>query len=244
MPGSSSACARHVRSLQPSDSDSDTPQYGLHVGDGTVSVRGAADAAMCELATPWGWFAVGFSHELPRRDVLTRRLAGEELVVWRGADGSLGATSSTCPHLGAHLGRGSVDRRCDPLPVPRVHLRRRRSVHRDRRRIRTARRSDRAVVAGPRAQRRAAGVAPPERLAAELRGARARCRADDPVEPHHDRLLGVRRPPGGDVGELGRPVAPRRGPPLHRRRDGPPVQCRRDGGLGLVLDDASRRHPR
>jgi nitrite reductase/ring-hydroxylating ferredoxin subunit len=79
------------------------------VGDGTVLVGDAADAAMCDLPTPWGWFAVGFSHELPRRGVLTRRLAGEELVVWRGADGSLGATSSTCPHLGAHLGRGSVD---------------------------------------------------------------------------------------------------------------------------------------
>ena len=72
--------------------------------------REAADAAMGDLAIPWGWFAVGFSHELPRRGVLTRRLAGEELVVWRGADESLGATSSTCPHLGAHLGRGSVDR--------------------------------------------------------------------------------------------------------------------------------------
>lgn len=74
-----------------------------------MSVRDAADIAMSDLPTPWGWFAVGFSHELPRRRVLTRRLAGEELVVWRGADGSLGATSSTCPHLGAHLGRASVD---------------------------------------------------------------------------------------------------------------------------------------
>lgn len=74
-----------------------------------MSVRGAADAAMGDLPTPWGWFAVGFSHELPTRGVLTRRLAGEELIVWRGADGSLGATSSTCPHLGAHLGRGRVD---------------------------------------------------------------------------------------------------------------------------------------
>lgn len=79
------------------------------VGDGTASVLDTSDAAMCELAIPWGWFAVGFSHELPRGGVLTRRLAGEELVVWRCADGSLGATSSTCPHLGAHLGRGRVD---------------------------------------------------------------------------------------------------------------------------------------
>ena len=74
-----------------------------------MSVRGAADAAMSDLATPWGWFAVGFSHELPPGGVLTRRLAGEGLVVWRGVDGSLGATSSTCPHLGANLGGGRVD---------------------------------------------------------------------------------------------------------------------------------------
>jgi len=79
------------------------------VGDGTLSVRGAVDVAMRDLPSPWGWFAVGFSHELPCRGVLTRRLAGEELVVWRSADGSVGATSPTCPHLGAHLGRGSVD---------------------------------------------------------------------------------------------------------------------------------------
>jgi len=74
-----------------------------------VSVHDASDAGMSDLAIPWGWFAVGFSHELRRRGVLTRRLAGEELVVWRGADGLLRATSSTCPHLGAHLGRGRVD---------------------------------------------------------------------------------------------------------------------------------------
>src|SRR4029078_5385445 len=73
------------------------------------SVRDAVDLAMSDLAIPWGWFAVGFSHELPRRGVLTRRLAGEELVLWRSADGSLGATSSTRPHLGAPLGRGRVD---------------------------------------------------------------------------------------------------------------------------------------
>jgi nitrite reductase/ring-hydroxylating ferredoxin subunit len=87
----------------------DVSLYCDVVRDRTVSVRDTPDAAMCELAIPWGWFAIGFSHELPRGRVLTRRLAGEELVVWRGADGSLGATSSTCPHLGAHLGRGTVD---------------------------------------------------------------------------------------------------------------------------------------
>lgn len=64
---------------------------------------------MSELPVPWGWFAVGFSHELATGTVLRRRLAGEELVVWRSADGSLGATAPTCPHLGAHLGSGTVD---------------------------------------------------------------------------------------------------------------------------------------
>lgn len=76
---------------------------------------GAVELAMSELPVPWGWFAVGFSHELPLGRVVTRRLAGEEVVVWRGADGGLGASVPTCPHLGAHLGRGSVvgsDLRC------------------------------------------------------------------------------------------------------------------------------------
>jgi nitrite reductase/ring-hydroxylating ferredoxin subunit len=76
---------------------------------GAVSAETTVDLAMADLPSPWGWFAVAFAHELPCGAILTRRLAGEELVVWRGADGSLGATASTCPHLGAHLGRGRVD---------------------------------------------------------------------------------------------------------------------------------------
>jgi nitrite reductase/ring-hydroxylating ferredoxin subunit len=64
---------------------------------------------MADLPVPWGWFAVAFAHELTNGSVLTRRLAGEELVVWRSRDGSVGATAPTCPHLGAHLGLGRVD---------------------------------------------------------------------------------------------------------------------------------------
>jgi phenylpropionate dioxygenase-like ring-hydroxylating dioxygenase large terminal subunit len=82
--------------------------YSLAVVDVTPPARLAGDVAMAELPAPWGWFAVGFSYELPVGNVVSRRLAGKELVVWRGADGSLGATSSTCPHLGAHLGQGRV----------------------------------------------------------------------------------------------------------------------------------------
>ena len=68
-----------------------------------------ADLAMADLPVPWGWFAVAFAHELPAGAVLSRRLAGDALVVWRGTGGSIGVTSSTCPHLGAHLGDGRVD---------------------------------------------------------------------------------------------------------------------------------------
>lgn len=63
---------------------------------------------MADLPVPWGWFAVAFSYELTRGRVLTRRLAGEEIVVWRAADGTVAATAPTCPHLGAHLGLGRV----------------------------------------------------------------------------------------------------------------------------------------
>jgi phenylpropionate dioxygenase-like ring-hydroxylating dioxygenase large terminal subunit len=79
------------------------------VRSGQLTERGVADVAMSELAVPWGWFAVGFSYELGNGKVLARRLAGEELVVWRGVDGSVAATSSTCPHLGADLAGGRVE---------------------------------------------------------------------------------------------------------------------------------------
>lgn len=71
---------------------------------------------MADLPVPWGWYTVAFAHELATGSVLTRRLAGEELAVWRGTDGSVGATASTCPHLGAHLGQGRVDRNAVRCP--------------------------------------------------------------------------------------------------------------------------------
>ena len=63
---------------------------------------------MSDLPAPSGWFAVAFAHDLRPGDVRTSRLAGEELVLWRGRDGVVGAVRPSCPHLGAHLGDGSV----------------------------------------------------------------------------------------------------------------------------------------
>ena len=56
---------------------------------------------------PDGWYAVAFSDEVGPTDVVTRRLAGNEVVVFRAA-GKAVVMAAHCPHLGAHLGMGGV----------------------------------------------------------------------------------------------------------------------------------------
>ncbi|MCB9697070.1 MAG: Rieske (2Fe-2S) protein [Alphaproteobacteria bacterium] len=58
-----------------------------------------------QLPVPSGWYSLGFDDELPLDTVVTRRLAGHELVVVRRADG-VSVLDAWCPHLGAHLGVG------------------------------------------------------------------------------------------------------------------------------------------
>lgn len=55
---------------------------------------------------PDGWFAVASSAELRPGRVVSRRLAGEDVVVYRTRQGRLRAVRPFCPHLGAHLGHG------------------------------------------------------------------------------------------------------------------------------------------
>ncbi len=64
---------------------------------------------MSDLPVPAGWFAVAFSTELRAGGVVERTLGGEELVVWRDRAGTPAAAQPVCPHLGAHLGRATVD---------------------------------------------------------------------------------------------------------------------------------------
>lgn len=70
--------------------------------------RGAPDPADRRvgkvLPDPVGWFWLAFSPELPRGAVLTRQLAGREVVLYRTHGGTLRAVGPYCPHLGAHLG--------------------------------------------------------------------------------------------------------------------------------------------
>lgn len=60
------------------------------------------------LPYPDGWFAVATSDEVRPQTVLTRRLAGREVVVYRTRSGRLRAIEPYCPHLGAHLGHGGT----------------------------------------------------------------------------------------------------------------------------------------
>ncbi|MER0241856.1 Rieske 2Fe-2S domain-containing protein, partial [Streptomyces sp. HSW2009] len=55
-----------------------------------------------------GWFALAGSAELARGQVLTRRLMGEDVVLYRTAGGRVRATEPHCPHMGAHLGYGAT----------------------------------------------------------------------------------------------------------------------------------------
>jgi phenylpropionate dioxygenase-like ring-hydroxylating dioxygenase large terminal subunit len=55
---------------------------------------------------PSGWFVLARSKEVPRGAVLTRRLAGEDVVLFRTETGVLSALAPYCAHMGAHLGHG------------------------------------------------------------------------------------------------------------------------------------------
>ncbi|MGW3167682.1 Rieske 2Fe-2S domain-containing protein, partial [Streptomyces sp. NPDC001142] len=61
------------------------------------------------LPYPSGWSALAFSGELRPGTVLTRPLAGQDVVLYRLGTGALRAVQPYCPHLGAHLGLATVD---------------------------------------------------------------------------------------------------------------------------------------
>ncbi|MFC9806218.1 DUF5914 domain-containing protein [Streptomyces griseoaurantiacus] len=66
------------------------------------------------LARPAGnWFVVGASRDVPADRPLARTVAGQEVVLWRDAEGTLVGGPGICPHLGAPLREGPV--RCGTL---------------------------------------------------------------------------------------------------------------------------------
>jgi 3-ketosteroid 9alpha-monooxygenase subunit A len=57
---------------------------------------------------PKGWFAIGFSDEIPAAKAVPLRYFGRDLVAFRGEDGAVRVLDAFCPHLGAHLGHGGT----------------------------------------------------------------------------------------------------------------------------------------
>ncbi|GGM14670.1 (2Fe-2S)-binding protein [Streptomyces fumigatiscleroticus] len=58
------------------------------------------------LPCPEGWYCLATSNEVAAGGLITRRLAGEDTVLYRLRGGTPKAIRPYCPHLGAHLGVG------------------------------------------------------------------------------------------------------------------------------------------
>ena len=59
-------------------------------------------------AIPNGWFCVATTRELKQGRVLEKRYFDREWVLWRTASGAAVMSDAHCPHLGAHLGGGTI----------------------------------------------------------------------------------------------------------------------------------------
>ncbi len=55
---------------------------------------------------PTGWYQVGWSPDFPADEAVPLHYFGEDIVGYRGADGTLTLLEAHCKHLGAHLGHG------------------------------------------------------------------------------------------------------------------------------------------
>lgn len=72
---------------------------------------------------PEGWYCLGFSSELAPGAVLARRIAGQEVVLFRGQNGIATALDAYCPHLGAHFAHGGrVEENCLRCPFHAFHF--------------------------------------------------------------------------------------------------------------------------
>ncbi len=57
---------------------------------------------------PRGWYVIGKSISLKKGCVKTFHYFNQDIVIFRGQSGKLGAVDPHCPHLGAHLGIGGT----------------------------------------------------------------------------------------------------------------------------------------
>lgn len=53
-----------------------------------------------------GWYAIAFEEELKEGKVITRKFAGDEVVIFKTESGNAVVMDAYCKHMGAHLGVG------------------------------------------------------------------------------------------------------------------------------------------
>jgi nitrite reductase/ring-hydroxylating ferredoxin subunit len=63
---------------------------------------------MRRLPHPNSWYTLAFSDDLPAGGLITRRLVGQDVVLYRTQSGLVRAVEPFCPHLGAHFGYGGT----------------------------------------------------------------------------------------------------------------------------------------
>ncbi len=55
---------------------------------------------------PNGWYVVAHSNELKKGEIITKRFAGKDILLFRTESGKLAITEPYCPHMGGHFGYG------------------------------------------------------------------------------------------------------------------------------------------
>jgi nitrite reductase/ring-hydroxylating ferredoxin subunit len=57
---------------------------------------------------PDGWYCLALSRDVMAGQLLVKRFAGRDVILFRGASGAVAVTEAYCPHLGAHFGYGGT----------------------------------------------------------------------------------------------------------------------------------------
>src|SRR4051794_17857328 len=57
---------------------------------------------------PNGWYVIAFSDEVKNQQIITRRFAGKDVLLFRSETGVLAISEPYCPHMGGHLGYGGL----------------------------------------------------------------------------------------------------------------------------------------
>jgi nitrite reductase/ring-hydroxylating ferredoxin subunit len=70
------------------------------------------------------WYVAALDHELIDGKLLSRRLLGEHVLLFRGESGQLFALNDRCPHRGALLSRGRLEGDAILADAPLAHFRR------------------------------------------------------------------------------------------------------------------------